>query len=210
MMNETYLTFEGQRKKKTGKSRWTEIETSIPMSEIRKVALVDNSKTSPCYECEAYNKEEDYIDSEQCYYSNCYMAEEEKESFIEVEDDTYIYKLCQCLLLTDPKERDFLEKIFKLIKKGTKNIDVSMIREKIEQEEEKEREAERREDRRKEYNRKLKQKEKCGKCCCSQSDDKCLFGYKVIDGKPQEPCIKPRGKNYIDSDRKLIEEFRGE
>ena len=210
MMNETYLTFEGQRKKKTGKSRWTEIETSIPMSEIRRVALIDNSKTSPCYDCEAYNKEEDYIDNEQCYYSNCHMDEDEKESFIEVEDDTYIYKLCQCLLLTNPEESDFIRKIFKLIKKGTENVDVSMIREKIEQEKEKKQEAIMREFRLDEYNCRLKQKDKCGKCCCLQNNDTCLFGYKVIDGKPQEPCIKPRGKNYIDSDRKLIEEFRGE
>lgn len=208
-----WLTCDGERRKINRKNgKWEDVSVHIPLTDIKGVVMVNNEQTSLCFGCE-YS----HIGKEcECYNSNnapCYddygdFDDKEEASYIELTTEHYLYRMCHMWLYGEKEKVKLLKAVYEAIIEAKGDVNFWLIEDQQKQQYEKEREEAHIQSLIYQYNRRCRQKKTCNKCK-AYNDNKCAMGYKMENGKPLEPCIKPETKRnvkiYMDIKNKLEE-----
>jgi hypothetical protein len=196
-----WLTCDGERRKINRKNgKWEDVSVHIPLTDIKGVVMVNNEQTSLCFGC-TYS----YIDRDDCYNSYnapCYdkytglFEDKEEASYIELTTENYLYRVCHMRLYGQEENVKLLKTVYEAIIEAKGDVNFGLIEDQQKQAYEKEREETRIQSLIYRYNRMCRQKKTCNKCK-AYNDNKCAMGYKMENGKPLEPCIKPETKRNV-------------
>ena len=202
-MKKQYISFSGCRKK-NGTDEWETADIMINADSILSATLVDNRDKHPCMHCERRREcDAEYHDvpiEYECTKIADYLSDEVPvdRSFIEITTQNYVYEI------VIGNHWGWYKEVFKRIK-DRKQIDVDDY---LEQKEKADKEKWEREHLQREVNRfksRMRLRETCSRYCRAKKEDgSCYFGFKCVDGKPQEKCYVETAKRWVENRKDFI------